>query len=359
MTNREVDHIVHDLKGMHSNSDFSQVGTEIRNLQQSDPTHFQRNLDQINSSVDMKSLGFPSDFRIAGVNAQNRMVTISEDGSKVEQRDMRTMQVQQSSANNPAIEHWGTRDVTTNPVDNGKVYTTKAGDTLWSIARDSLSHQNNGQNPSASDVETQVRAIARENHLTDPNKLGLHSELRIPAESQAHSPNSSITTRSADGPYKPNLAADSPTVQPQDGVSNPIAAPGLANDGDRAVRNRTQGLTERTENGNTTTNYTGQLRDGWITDTNFTAQRTTNQNGRLTHSQVNYDGAGAEIKLQTPTGEQTLQGVQSVRTDFNARTGRYDTSISTASGARYQAVTGRDGHVVAYVQSHVPTPSDH
>ncbi len=36
----------------------------------------------------MRTLGFPHDFRIAGVNEQNRLVTISEDGRTVEQRNM-------------------------------------------------------------------------------------------------------------------------------------------------------------------------------------------------------------------------------------------------------------------------------
>ncbi len=180
MSNREVDNIVNDLQGMRSNQDFSRVATQIRELQQNDPAHLQRNLEQINRSVDMRALGFPTDFRIAGVNEQGRLVTVSEDGRTVEQRNVRNMRVENSTPAPPSqTERWGSREVTTNPVDGSRNYTIRQGDTLWSVARDSLQHQN-GERPSNAQILEQVRNIARENNIANPDRIPLGTELRMP-----------------------------------------------------------------------------------------------------------------------------------------------------------------------------------
>jgi hypothetical protein len=192
------------------------------------------------------------------------------------------------------------------------------------------------------------------------HKLAAGTELRIPNRPE-HGDTPPQTPphpeQRPNGPYTPNTPADSAALQPKDGVSNPVAVPGLANDGDPAVASRTPGVTERLPNGTTVENMTGKLNDGWITDTKFTAQRTTDASGRLMHSTINYDGSGADLKISTPTGEQTVPHVQKVETNFNSRTGRYDTTLNTADGGRYHAVTGRDGRVVSYVQDTAPTDS--
>lgn len=373
MSNREADTIVNDLQGMRSGQDFSRVGRQIRDLQESDPTHLQRNLQRINESVDMRNLGFPSDFRIAGVNEQNRLVTISEDGRTVEQRNMRTMHVDRHEANNNPPERWGSREVTTNPVDGSKNYTTRAGDNLWSIARDSLQHQS-GERPTNAQINEQVRNIARENHIADPNRLMVGTELRLPnSEAQQRPgqqrpeqqrpgeqrPEQQVPGRNERpaGPYSPNLSADSPERLPRDGGSNVIAAPGLAGDRaqDPSIYSRTQGLTETTERGDRVTNYTGKLDNGNLWNTTFTAQETQDRSGRLVHSVVNYENDmwshGAELTFRTPTGNQTIPHVTQVETTFNARSGRYDTTISTHDGQRYLATTDRNGRIVSYRQA--------
>ncbi len=60
MSNREVDNIVHNLQGMRADSDFSGVGRQIRDMQQNDPSHLQRNLQRINESVDNAHVGISS-----------------------------------------------------------------------------------------------------------------------------------------------------------------------------------------------------------------------------------------------------------------------------------------------------------
>ncbi|CAN5262918.1 hypothetical protein BH10CYA1_BH10CYA1_36000 [soil metagenome] len=363
MPNREVDNIVHNLQGMRSDSDFSQVGRQIRDMQQNDPSHLQRNLQRINESVDMRTLGFPTDFRIAGVNEQNRLVTISEDGRNVEQRNMRDMHVDRTEPNRGQTERMGNREVTTNPVDGSRNYTSRPGDNMWSIARDSLQSQN-GERPTNAQINEQVRSIARENHITDPNRLMVGTELRLP-NNEAQRPEqqrpgqqprqeSQVTGRP--GPYSPNLNAESAELLPRGGASNIVAAPGLAGDTaqDPSVRNRTQGLTSTNENGDRVANYSGQLNNGTIgyTGTTFTSQETRDRSGRLVQSTVTYENDvwshGAELNLRTPTGNQTIPHVTQVETNFNARTGRYDSRINTYGGQSYVATTDRDGRVVSF-----------
>ncbi len=366
MSNREVDNIVHNLQGMRSDSDFSQVGRQIRDMQQNDPSHLQRNLQRINDSVDMRTLGFPSDFRIAGVNEQNRLVTISEDGRNVEQRNMRDMHVDRTEPNRGQTERMGSREVTTNPVDGSRNYTSRPGDNLWSVARDSLQHQT-GERPTNSQINEQVRNIARENNITDPNRLMVGTELRLPTneaqrpeqqrpgQQRPESPVPGRPDRPA-GPYSPNLAADNPEIQPRGGASSVLATPGLAGDRaqDPAVNFRTQGLSQTSENGDRITNYTGKLNNGTIgyTGTEFTAQETQDRSGRLVRSVVNYQNDmwshGAEVTFRTPTGNQSIPHVTQVETNFNARTGRYDTTIRTHGGQSYAATTDRDGRVVSF-----------
>ncbi len=372
MSNREADTIVHDLQGMRSNQDFSQVGRQIRDLQESDPTHLQRNMQRINDSVDMRTLGFPHDFRIAGVNEQNRLVTVSEDGRTVEQRNMRTMQVDRTEPNRNQTERWGNREITTNPVDGSKNYTSRAGDNLWSIARDSLQHQT-GERPTNAQINDQVRNIARENRIADPNRLMIGTEIRLPniepqqrpeqrPEQQRpgeQRPEAQVPGRNdrPAGPYSPNLAANSPELLPRDGGSNIIAAPGLAGDRaqDPAVYSRTQGLTQTTESGDRISNYTGKLDNGYVYNTTFTAQETQDRSGRLVHSVVDYQNDmwshGAELTFRTPTGNQTIPHVTRVETTFNARSGRYDTTINTHDGQSYLATTDRNGRIVSYRQA--------
>lgn len=372
MSNREADTIVRDLQGMRSDQDFSRVGRQIRDMQESDPTHLQRNLQRINESVDMRTLGFPSDFRIAGVNERNRLVTISEDGRSVEQRNMRTMHVDRAEPARNLTERWGSREITTNPVDGSRNYTSRAGDNLWSIARDSLQHQT-GERPTNAQINDQVRSIARENRIADPNRLMVGTEIRLPNIEAQQRPEQQRPEQQRPGqqrqeaqvpgrpdrpagPYTPNLAADSPERLPRDGGSNVIAAPGLAGDRaqDPAVYARTQGLTQTTEAGERISNYSGTLNNGYIYNTSFTAQETQDRNGRLMHSVVNYQNdmlsRGAELTFRTPTGNQTIPHVTQVETTFNARSGRYDTTISTHDGQTYLATTDRNGRVVSYRQ---------
>jgi len=362
MSNREVDNIVNDLQGMRSNQDFSRVAGQIREMQQNDPAHLQRNLDQINRSVDMRALGFPSDFRIAGVNEQGRLVTVSEDGRTVEQRDARNMRVESSAPAAPATERMGTREITNNPVDGSRSYTVRQNDTLWSVARDSLQQQN-GQRPTNAQILEHVNTIARENNLADPNRVPIGTELRIPNAQEAQRrpgdapqpPAQQRPDRPA-GPYTPNLSPDNSELAPRNGASNPLAVPGLAGDRSRdpAVATREAGLSQRLENGNTVTNFTGKLNDGWVRDTRYTAQQTTDASGRLVRSVVNYEtnfaSNGADLTIRTPTGDQPIREVRQVETNFNARTGRYDTTISTNNGTTYRAVTGRDGRVISFEQ---------
>ncbi|HEY9678797.1 MAG TPA: LysM peptidoglycan-binding domain-containing protein [Drouetiella sp.] len=355
MPNRDVDRIVHDLQGMRSGQDFSQVASELRDLRQHDPMHFQRNLDQINQSVDMRQLGFPEDFRLAGVNDRN-IITTSADGSRLQQRDMQ-MHVRRDGANPITQERMGERTVTNNPYEHTREYTAQRGDTLWSIARDSA-QQDLGRRPTATEINTQVQSIARENNISNPNNLQPGQELRLPITAGAEVGNRGEDTnppnnRAADLPPGPNMPRDTGAMQPRDGVSNPVAAPGLANDGDAAVGDRTQGVVQRSADGNTTTNYTGGLHDGMLGGffrTQFNAQQTVDRQGHLLHNQVTYEGSGTTLRLQTPTGPQDLAHVNRVETTYNARSGRYNTTVTTNDGTSYNAVTDRNGRVLTFEQ---------
>jgi hypothetical protein len=368
MSNREADTIAHDLQGMRSTSDFTRVASQIRDMQQHDPAHLQRNLDQINNSVDMRALGFPSDFRIAGVNDGGQLVTVSADGRTVEQRNTHTMRVESSTQAAPSTERMGSRDVTNNQLDGSRTYALRQGDTLWSVARDSL-QQPNGERPTNSQINDQVARIARDNNIADPNRVPIGTELRISSAVDTQRQQDQLRQEQQlrqrndrpGGPYAPTVSPDLPEIAPRNGSNNPLGVPGLAGDSSRdpAVSTRETGLTERLDNGNTVTNFSGKLNDGWVRDTRYTAQQTTDATGRLMHSVVNYDtnmvSSGADLTIRTPTGDQSIRQVRQVETNFNARTGRYDTTFRTNDGSRYQAVTARDGRVVAFTQTQGPS----
>ncbi len=66
------------------------------------------------------------------------------------------------------------REVTTNPVDGSRNYTTRPGDTVWSIARDTLQQQG-GERPTNAQINEQVRNIAaRKSHKRSEQIDGRH-----------------------------------------------------------------------------------------------------------------------------------------------------------------------------------------
>lgn len=345
MANRELDTVVSDFNNVKPGGDFSRVAEELRDLQRHDQAHWKQNLAELNNRVDMRKLGFSEDFQIAGVTDQGKFLTTSADGSKAQVRDRTHMEIEQEKANGPAQEKWGSRNFTANPDGSGE-YHTKKGDTLWSVAKDTLTQQL-GHAPTNTEVANQVAAIAKANNMKDANRMGSEATIKIPSPT----PHGELPARQA-----PNGDANAPTIQPKDGTSNPLAVPGLGSDRpdaqDPSVKHRELQSRERSE-GMTTEKYTGALDDGTtglfgMDRTTFQAERTVGRDGKLVHSKVNYDGSGASLSIDDGKGgKQQFDHVKSVETSFNSVSGQYETMITGSDGKQYRATTGADGKVLS------------
>ncbi len=347
-----VDNIVQNFKKLDQSSDFSGVASQLIDLQKHARGSWQQNIDEINKAVDMKALGFPDDFKILGVNEKGRLMTTSEDGRKLQERDLTHMEVKSERSNSMTVEKRGNRDFYANTDGSGS-YVTKPGDTLWSIARETLKAQS-GQVPSGAEIANAVKTIARENNIQDANKLGVGQEIKV--------------SSSAPRPEYPK--ALEPQLKPGDGAlqprrfeqsSNPLTVPGLGAEvavqqrGFRergGVRDREEGVRDREvvsrdrSEGRTTTRYQGALSDGFFKDTKFEAERTVGQNGQIVKENIKYSNTGASLKLDDGRGGKVqIDNAKEVDTRFNSESGKYESTVTDLDGSQYRFTTGRSGRV--------------
>ncbi len=349
---REVEQVSSNFNELRAGDDFSGVAEQLRDLQRSDNTNWKSNAAEINRNVDMKALGFEEDFSILGVNQQGKVLTQSEDGQMVQLRDRTHLEVQEEKPNTVSTEQWGKREFDASP-DGSATYTIKRGDTLWSIANDTLSEQL-GRAPKNAEIATHVKDIARENEIENPDMIYAGKELKIPISR----PIGELPQRET-----PSLNPNDESVQPETEARNALSAPGLGPDrpgvSDDSVGERNLVSRERSE-GITTSKYEGSLNDGMLgfNNTTFQSERTTAQNGALLSSKVEYDGSGANLTFADENGgSMSINQVKSIASVFNSEVGVYETTITQANGATYRSVTGADGKIISLRQlSEAPIP---
>lgn len=156
-------------------------------------------------------------------------------------------------------------------------------------------------------------------------------------------------------------AFDDSVIRPVKGVYNPAGPPGLGES------NRGEQFSSEKEGGDgydidwrrilktiidpkdqsTTFEYDGEIDDGSFSDTNFTAEEKWDKNGRMLHRHIKYDG-GVTMKFKTNTGSKEVKDVTEVTTNFNEKTGCFETTIITTSGASFRAVTDLKGNVTSF-----------
>ena len=180
-TRPAVDQIVTDLNKLNADQDFTKVATEVAALQTADRVHFQSNLAEINSKVDMKKLGFSEDFQIVGFKG-DQLVARSEDGKQVEYRQLSNMKNVQTADNAGQMQAVGDhgRQMLVRP-DGSMSYKAEAnkGDCYWRVAADVLKGRS-GSNASDTQVANFVNELAAYNKKADPNKLAVGETIEIP-----------------------------------------------------------------------------------------------------------------------------------------------------------------------------------
>lgn len=335
-----VDNVVQKFDKLDQSSDFSGVASALIDLQKHSRESWKQNIDEINKRVDMRSLGFPEDFQILGVNEKGRLLTSSQDGKRLQERDITHMQVQSEKPDYMNVEKRGNRDFFANS-DNSGSYVTKKGDTLWSIAKETLKAQT-GEMPNSKDIENAVRTIARENGIKDPSRIGVGQEIRVPAAPhRAEFPKAQA----------PELEASDAALQPKRGdrTVHPLTLPGLgAENGkdEQGVSKREVVSRERSE-GHTTTVYKGALSDAWSDSnkTQFNAERTVGQNGQIVKESVTYSKGQSFNFDDGKGGRMRLDGITNVDTKFNSESGKYETQLTDRYGSTYRVTTEQSGKV--------------
>ncbi len=336
-----VDNIVQNFNKLDQTSDFSGVAKQLMELQKESRNTWKQNIDEINRRVDMRALGFPEDFTLIGVNGKGKVLTASEDGKRLQERDFSHMSVQAERPNQTEVERRGYRDFFKNS-DNSGSYVTKQGDTLWSIAKETLKAEN-GTTPSNSEIASAVKAIAKANNIQDPNKIGVGQEIRVP---------SSAPKPEYPQPMAPELKPSDQAVRPKfnDETVNPITPPGLGPEAVKiawGVRSSNVVSTDRSE-GRTTTTYEGSLNDGLLRmfDTKFQSERTVGQNGQLIQESVKYANKGTDMTFDDgKNGKVRVGNVTEIETKFNSESGKYESMVTDMDGTKYRLTTGQSGRV--------------
>lgn len=159
-------------------------------------------------------------------------------------------------------------------------------------------------------------------------------------------------------------AFDDSVIRPDKGVYNPAGPPGLGES------SRGEQFDSEKEGGDgydidwrkivktiidpqdqsTTFEYEGEIDDGTFSDTNFKAEEKWDKNGRMLQRHIKYDG-GITMKFKTNTGAREVKDVTDVTTTFNEKTGSFETTIVTTSGATFKAVTDLKGNVTSFEET--------
>ncbi len=297
-------------------------------------------MKQVNSSVDMKAHGFSEDFELLRVLDSGNVLTKSQDGRTVQERDPVHLQVVNSRDAVGTTEKWGNRDFDVRS-DGSAEYEVKKGDNLWKITKDTLSDRL-GRSPTQTEINDSYKQIAEANDIKNANRLSVGQKLIIPQGGKVDElPESKA----------PVLDFSSDTAKGQKNAFNAMSMPGFNGTDESWIKESK--VDGQFHGGKTVrTNYTGQI-DGWGSNNpKFTATETTDSFGRIQNRNVSYDGDGLNIKFDKGNGSlQYLENVKNVATVFNPMTGNYDSTISLDSGTRYTSVTDAYGKVIRFAQN--------
>ncbi len=362
MSNPKVDQVVDAMNDSHRGQSFQYETDLIANLQNTSPASFAADIGEINARVKMTELGFPEDFRIVSASADNRLTTISEDGSKYQIRNGATLDIQQESPIGVLPPAPGTatgRDFVAR-TDGSAEYSIKAGDTMWNITKEVLSRNSNGHVPTSAEIDQTYRKIAEANALKNPNQLAVGQKLIIPprgAEGVYPIAQPAVPGYSTAG----SLTSFSPNLKPSgEGVFNPMAAAGLPGGDEDYVYSRSKTYTENTGSSQRSV-YTGWLRDSTLglngNNTKFDAFEVTDAAGRILSRHIDYSNplpehkdTGAQIKFDRGFGSPMTLGVRSVDTSLDI-TGNYQSTIRTDDGKTYYSITDSQGKVLKFYQA--------
>ena len=297
-------------------------------------------MKQVNSSVDMKAHGFSEDFELLRVLDSGNVLTKSEDGRTVQERDPVHLQVVNSKDAVGTKEKWGNRDFDVRS-DGTAEYEVKKGDNLWKITKDTLSERL-GRKPTQDEINDSYKQIAEANDIKNANRLSVGQKLIIPQGGKVDElPESK----------NPVLDFSSDTAKGKDDLFNAMSTPGFnGTDSSWITASKVDGQIHSGKS--VRTNYSGQI-DGWGgNNPNFTASETTDSFGRIKERNVSYDGDGLSFQIDKGNGDsQYLENVRNVATVFNPMTGNYDSTISLSNGIKYMSITDAQGKVIRFVQN--------
>ncbi len=323
-----------------SSTNFLDTVKVLADTQNDTGFKFDSIMKQVNSSVDMKAHGFSEDFELLRVMDNGNVLTKSEDGRSVQERDPVHLQVVNSKDAVGATEKWGNRDFDVRS-DGTAEYEVKKGDNLWKITKDTLSERL-GRNPTQSEINDSYKQIAEANDIKNANKLSVGQKLLIPQGGKVDElPESK----------QPVLDFNSDTAKGKDDTFNAMSTPGFnGTDSNWIKESKVDGQIHGGKSVRTT--YSGQI-DGWGSNNpNFTASETTDSFGRIQERKVNYDGDGLNFAVDKGNGDsQYLENVKNVATVFNPMTGNYDSTISLANGIKFTSVTDAQGKVIRFNQN--------
>ena len=296
-------------------------------------------MKQVNSSVDMKSQGFSEDFELLRVMGNGNVLTRSEDGKYVQERDPVHLQVLNSKDALGASEKWGKRDFDVRS-DGTAEYEIKKGDNLWGITKDTL-QERLGRKPTQTEISESYKQIAEANNIEVANKLKIGQKLLIPQGGK-------VDVEKLPDTQKPTIDFSSDTAKGVDGTFNAMSTPGFNGTDESWISNK---KVDSQIHGNETvrTSYSGDIDGSGWNNPKFTASETTDSFGRIKERNISYDGSGLNLTVDTGFGQtQDLEGIKNIATVFNPITGNYDSRISLNSGAKYNSVTDANGKVIRF-----------
>ena len=295
-------------------------------------------MKQVNSSVDMKAHGFTEDFELLRVMSNGNVLTKSEDGRTVQERDSVHLQVVNSKDALGATEKWGNRDFDVRS-DGSAEYEVKKGDNLWSITKDTLAERL-GRKPTQTEINDSYRQIAEANDIKNANKLQIGQKLMIPQGGKVEDlPESK----------NPTLDFSSDVAKGQDSVFNALSMPGF-NGTDQSWISNSKIDSQIHGSKSVRTTYSGEIDGSGFNNPKFTASETTDTFGRIQERNVSYEGDGLNLSIDKGYGQQEhLSGIKNVATIFNPMTGNYDSTLTLASGAKYSSVTDAQGRVIRFL----------
>lgn len=299
-------------------------------------------MKQVNSSVDMKAHGFSEDFELLRVLGSGNVLTKSEDGRTVQERDPVHLQVVDSKDALGTTEKWGKRDFDVRS-DGTAEYEVKKGDNLWKITKDTLGERL-GRTPTQTEINDSYKQIAEANEIKNANRLSVGQKLIIPQGGKVD-----VEKLPEIKPAALDFSAN--TEKGANDVFNAMSPPGF-NGTDSSWVKESKIYSQIHGNKSVRTTYSGEVDGYGFNNPKFTSSETTDSFGRIQQRHVTYDGDGLNMNVDKGYGnKEYLENVRSVATVFNPITGNYDSTIALSNGIKYTSVTDSQGKVIRFLQS--------